>query len=95
MKKEKICFNIGDIVRIKKDSPYYGSSRPSNPKDINGVVQDIDCGNLYVYWDNGYANSYREGDLELVVPKSNIAITATKIEEKTEVPFKRKRLLLG
>ena len=61
----------GNVVRIGKDSRYYGMSH-SNPSDVNGVVTDIDEPShdddhfISVKWDNGDDNVYRPEDLKLV-----------------------------
>jgi len=60
-------FRIGDKVRIRKDSDYYGNGR-SNPKGTVGVIHLDQRDREYSYsvdWLNGYLNSYREYDLEL------------------------------
>lgn len=64
-------FNLGDVVRIRKDSKYYGVSIliEYNPVDVDGVVIKYDSNNenWHVYrvrWDNGYENVYRPIDLE-------------------------------
>lgn len=60
--------NVGDEVRIKKDSVYYTLNGNSNPK-VNGVITDIRENKQYcfkVLWDNKTTNSYRITDLEIV-----------------------------
>ena len=62
-------FQNGDIVRIGKNTRYYGMSE-SNPRDMNGTTIEATSGLfgvcIDVRWDNGNINSYDEGDLKLV-----------------------------
>lgn len=62
-------FEIGQQVRIRKDSIYYTYNNPYNPKDIEGKIKDISTSaslNIRVTWNNNKENSYSESDLELV-----------------------------
>lgn len=58
---------VGDIIRIGKDSMYYRLNTKDNPKYINGSIYEIGLGDsIRVKWDNGETNIYRECDLRLV-----------------------------
>jgi len=82
-----ITFKVGDIVRIKKSSRYYGTGY-NNPKDINGKIFKIrDDGRIRVEWDNGDINSYKTEDLEL----SSSQPTNTSITFKVGDKFNRKK----
>lgn len=60
-------FKVDDIVRISKDSQYYGRDPEYNPKDINGKIVNISSGiKIRVDWDTGGDNGYNEDDLRLV-----------------------------
>jgi len=62
----KSMFNIGDEVKIRKDSVYYRDG-PGNPTDTVGKVVGHYTQNIYiayVRWPDGRGNSYRECDLE-------------------------------
>lgn len=60
-------FRIGDIVKISKDSSFYGISEKTNPRDVEGRIIELQIGNwIRVAWNNGYKNSYFEIDLRLV-----------------------------
>lgn len=61
-------FKVGDKVKIRKDSIYYGYGE-NNPVDVRGTIHQ------YVYssgvrlpytvnWDNGEYNNYSSSDLE-------------------------------
>ena len=59
-------FELGDVVKIKSDSQYFGTSL-SNPANVEGVVIEINRGAklpIRVQWPNGRANSYPVDDLE-------------------------------
>lgn len=65
-------FNVGDVVRIRTDSEYYGEHPDHNPADTDGTVyepredEEGDEGHyVYVEWPWGYTNCYRYQDLEL------------------------------
>lgn len=65
-------FKVGDIVKIRKDSQYYGEDADNNPANILGddvvkVYDDDDPGalNVLVVWKTGCRNSYAATDLEL------------------------------
>lgn len=61
-------FKVGDKVKIKKNTRYYGGG-DTNPSDIRGTVthfRDIRLKLPYkVDWDNGEYNIYASEDLEL------------------------------
>ncbi len=67
-------FLEGDIVRIAKDTCFYGEGGPSDPKDTNGIItyidsighNDNDWFPISVKWDADHETSYREKDLKLV-----------------------------
>lgn len=57
-------FEVGDIVKISRDSKWYGyNSR--NPRDTIGKIGSIDDW-IGVWWDTDCNNSYEEEDLKLV-----------------------------
>lgn len=62
-------FQVGDIVRIGKESEYYECDWRDNPKDMNGVITEFyeygDDTRIMVVWDDGETNSYVELDLKL------------------------------
>ena len=77
-------FKVGDRVRIKKESSYYGRDE-NNPANEVGVVTKTSQYYHYhirVIWDNKCTNTYRESDLELVQEKD----MTYKLE--TELTFK-------
>lgn len=61
-------FQVGDIVRISKDSEFYGTCEADHPKDINGEIVRIDqwdeC--TRVNWLTGGWEYYQEDELRLV-----------------------------
>lgn len=57
-------FKIGDRVRIREDSEYYGLDANSNPADVDGVVNKLGERHVYVLWDTGRINVYHEGGLK-------------------------------
>jgi hypothetical protein len=65
-------FQVGDKVRIKKSSQYYIDGDDSNPKDTQGIIEEIYSSSIRainpinVKWDNGVINAYEKDDLELV-----------------------------
>jgi len=64
---------VGDSVKIKKSSQYYGSSDSYNPAGLVGEVQSHDGSSdhpIRVKWSNGNANVYNSNDLKLATPKS-------------------------
>ena len=61
-------FKIGDKVKIRKDSKFYGKTS-ANPKDMVGEVIELDRGGLRVEWENKQKNSYENEDLELLTPQ--------------------------
>src|SRR5690554_3471613 len=59
---------VGQKVRIREDSQFYGGGR-TNPVDVVGEVTNFQSGNwlqLAVMWENGYSNTYSFKDLEVV-----------------------------
>ena len=64
-------FKVGDIVKIRKDSKYYGGHGYSNPADVSGkVIELLDRHpfgfSIHVKWMSLGNNTYRPEDLELV-----------------------------
>jgi hypothetical protein len=76
----KRSLQIGDIVKIKKSSKYYGVSG-SNPKNTEGEIVNISStGASYpitVRWANAKSNAYTENDLELVNPVQSSTQSST------------------
>lgn len=67
---------IGDKVKIKKGSEYFGRNTATNPAGVEGVVLSVeaeyrpaDSHTIRVQWPNG-TNSYRRSDLKLAKPKA-------------------------
>ena len=65
-----MSFKVGDEVRIRRSSDYYGDDNSSNPRDVIGVIESIytrtyhrDSHSIYVNWP-GCSNNYRGEDLE-------------------------------
>ena len=62
-------FKIGDRVRIRKDSEWYGRNE-RNPSDTLGTILDSNNPNTdyryNVFWDNDNSGAFRDIDLELV-----------------------------
>ena len=77
-------FKVGDRVRIRKDSIYYGKGK-FNPSNEIGTVDRIRVYDNYQYlvkWKN-CTNDYREDDLELADLKINPNFSKyVKMEEK-------------
>jgi len=61
-------FKVGDQVKIKKTSRYYGTSS-SNPANRIGKVIEYDCGFYNVEWGKGVVNDYDARDLEFASGK--------------------------
>ena len=60
-------YRIGDKVRIRKDSEYYGEHEYYNPANLVGEIIDIRLKGQYPYKVQWYIyadNNYRESDLE-------------------------------
>lgn len=59
---------VGDTVRIKSTSIYYGRKDKTNPINIIGVITAIENQSLgiLVDWSNGFNNGYNTADLEIV-----------------------------
>lgn len=71
--EKNIGFKVGDKVKIRKDSKYYGASWFSNPVDVLGEVNSIYPNSelpIRVEWSTGVLNCYRSCDLELVKDES-------------------------
>lgn len=63
-------FKVGDKVRIKKGTRYYGENVTFNPRDVTGKVTDLVNTPEYKYrveWPSGATNIYSDSDLELVI----------------------------
>jgi hypothetical protein len=62
-------FKVGDKVKIKKDSIFYGDGT-KNPKDVIGEITEIETEPnglpIRVTWSGGAKNAYEEQDLELL-----------------------------
>ena len=64
----KTSFELGDKVKIKKSSQFFGKNI-SNPKNMEGEIVDIDTLSKFpirVKWANGKENTYPKDDLEFV-----------------------------
>lgn len=62
-------FKIGDKVYLREDSRW-SNGYDNNPLDCLGVVTDSNESkglNIAVKWCNGHENTYREGDLKMVI----------------------------
>jgi len=66
-------FKVGDFVRIRKDSEFYGDGE-SNPINSIGevIISDQKDFPYVVKWENSYYNSYREEDLYLAPVDSKL-----------------------
>lgn len=68
-------FKVGDKVKIRKDSEYYGECVISNPAERVGYIERMDSKQdsshhfIKVSWGDSY-NAYRADDLELVKEES-------------------------
>lgn len=63
-------FKVSDKVKIKSTSYYYGKDE-TNPKDTEGVIDEVDRDSslgIGVQWSNGKYNHYNPEDLELIHP---------------------------
>ena len=63
-------FKVGDLVRISKDSMWYGEG-PSNPTDTVGRVIEVGGGfslPVKVEWSPGVTNRYNALSLEVAYP---------------------------
>ena len=63
-------FKVGDVVKIRKSSTYYGESE-SNPCDTKGIVMSANSVLVEVKWANNTCNNYCHEDLKHVKPKLN------------------------
>jgi len=78
-------FEVGDVVKIKSDSQYFGTSL-SNPANVEGVIIDIAFAlgfPIKVKWANGKSNSYRVVDLEFV--SQSVFSTPTQLSKQAPV----------
>jgi hypothetical protein len=75
-------FKVGDKVKIKKDSIFYGDGT-KNPKDKIGEITEIDLEPnglpIRVTWSGGSKNAYEEQDLELVTSQQAQVPSADKL----------------
>lgn len=84
-------FKVGDKVKIRKDSAYYGASDTHNPADAVGEVVRIDSigsHNYKVQWPDG-RNDYRAKDLELAEQPAIMP------EPEPEIPSKWANVEIG
>lgn len=60
-------FKVGDIVKIATTSEFYQYNSPSNPRDREGIISEIDNFEfgIRVEWVNGSVNTYNSVDLEM------------------------------
>jgi len=63
--------NIGDKVKMTSQGHAHWGAGPMNPVGEVGVIRSQSRGSEWtrVEWPNGNKNSYKEGDIELVVEK--------------------------
>lgn len=77
-------FNIGDSVKISKESEYYGLTE-YNPADTVGTITSVDIYNnrpLYVVlWPNDKENDYYKEDLEIDNEDVEFHINSNKMKE--------------
>lgn len=69
-------FNVGDMVRIRENSEYYGRDEDDNPGGSTGFVREVDRYSpsnhtVHVEWASG-RNVYRVSDLEYAVEQEVI-----------------------
>lgn len=57
--------NIGD--KVKLENVFYQENTDENPFDCHGVVIDYDGYWYYVEWNNGFSNTYRKLDADLIL----------------------------
>lgn len=80
-------FSVGDIVRIREDSRYYGRSDRSNPAGASGEVVSTNYSGDHRYsvrWPSGRDNCYRPSDLELV---STTQFSMSNLQEGTLIRY--------
>lgn len=84
-------FNIGDSVKISKDSDYYEDDNEFNPTNLCGVItsKEIYEGSMLyvVLWHNGKENDYREEDLELELVHKDVQFHIQPVESMKEVVY--------
>jgi len=60
------AIKVGDVVKQRPNSTYWGYNEKCNPKDMLGeVTRTTKMGDIYVDWANGMSNIYAEYDLDL------------------------------
>jgi hypothetical protein len=79
-------FKVGDKVKIRKDSGFYGDG-DRNPKDKIGTITEIDLEDgldlpIRVTWADGAKNTYSEADLEDYQPINNLLKVVCLLNEK-------------
>lgn len=79
-------FKVGDKVKIRKDSGFYGDGA-RNPKDKIGTITEIDLEDgldlpIRVTWADGAKNTYSEADLEDYQPINNLLKVVCLLNEK-------------
>lgn len=57
---------IGQKVKIRPGTRYYGLSDKSNPSEIVGEISRMDKMYIHVKWSNGTTNSYSNDDLMVI-----------------------------
>lgn len=70
-------FKVGDRVRIRKGTQYEGQC------SVGGKIVGVNelFGNYSVNFDNGYQNSYYDGDLEMVPDDKTLAKYKKDVDE--------------
>ncbi|MBU1975188.1 MAG: hypothetical protein KKG59_02160 [Nanoarchaeota archaeon] len=79
----------GAKVKIRKDSEYYGQSMA-----VGKLTEDYTRGgseHIQVRFENGYTNSYRQKDLELVNPEQFLTGKALKKHQEEVVAYEAKK----
>jgi hypothetical protein len=79
-------FKVGDKVKIRKDSGFYGDGA-RNPKDKIGTITEIDLEDgldlpIRVTWADGAKNTYNDNDLEVYQPLNNLLKVVCLLNEK-------------
>lgn len=80
-------FNVGDKVKIRKDSKYY-RGHEENPRDTEGEVIEVknyDGLHIRVKWLTGSLNHYNTSDLEFVLDKRTEIEQAMDVFEKYDI----------
>jgi hypothetical protein len=84
----KTSFELGDVVKIKSDSQYFGKNL-SNPSNMQGVIVDIDTNSKYpikVVWGNGKDNTYPIDDLEFFSQSTTLIPTKAPTQLSKKAP---------